>query len=267
MSVRKALTVAGAAAAVFAFGQPVNAAEDPGAILTKMARNYQSAKAYSATIITKQKGKTKDGKSFSLTKTQSIKFKAPNLVSVSVVFTGEGAAAGQVAQNNQLVVADGKILTAYSPMRKVYMKKPDLPTVSVMDLLEILKRLPLAGGKNVSMLAATTVNGRSAYVIEIRPMMPANLTPDQQAKWKEAAAKANPLHLIVDKQNYLLLKITESATLGSVDVALNDQLLNGVIPNSAFTFTPPAGSKEVVQPAPGAPGAGGPAGVPGAPRR
>jgi outer membrane lipoprotein-sorting protein len=267
MSVRKSLSAGCAAVVLSSLAGAAFAADDPGAIMTKMARNYQNAKAYSAVIVTVQKGKTKDGKQFSITKTQNIKFKAPNLVKVAVTFTGTGAAAGQVTQGNQTVVADGKILNAYSPVKNVYMKKPDLPTVNVTDLLDILKRLPIQGGKNVSVLAPTSMDGRACFVIEIRPMMPANLTPDQQAQWKAAAAKANPLHLIIDKQNYLLRKITEVASLGSVDVDLKDQLLNGVIPNSEFSFVPPAGAKEVTQPA--APAGGSPTGPlqPGAPRK
>ena len=67
-------------------------ADSAGAILKKMVDTYSGANAYTATIITHQKGKTKDGKEFSLTKSQSIKFKSPNLVNVVVTFTGEGAA-------------------------------------------------------------------------------------------------------------------------------------------------------------------------------
>ena len=84
MSVCKTLSAVAAAAAIVGVGGSANAAEDAGAIMTKMARNYQNAKAYSAVIVTVQKGKTKDGKQFSITKTQNIKFKAPNLVKVAV---------------------------------------------------------------------------------------------------------------------------------------------------------------------------------------
>jgi outer membrane lipoprotein-sorting protein len=237
-------------------------ADSAGAILKKMVDTYSGANAYTATIITHQKGKTKDGKEFSLTKSQSIKYKSPNLVNVVVTFTGEGAAAGKVAQGDQTVVADGKTLTAYSPSRKQYVKKPDLPKLTVLDLLDILKKIPTRDAPNVKLLSSDTVAGRSVNVIQISPMMPPNLTPEQQAKWKEAAAHANPLRLFVDKQNSLLLRIAESANGGSVDVMFENQLFNSSIPASSFTYTPPAGAKEITPPPSALPG-GGLSGAPG----
>lgn len=239
-----------------------HAAEDPGAVLATMVHNYATAKAYTATIITRQKGKTKDGKQFSLTKTQLMKYKSPNLVNVVVTFVGDGAAAGKVAQGDQTVVADGKILTAYSPSRKVYVKKPDLPTLTVLDLLDILKRIPTKTAENVKLLAPDTVNGRAVSVIQISPMMPKTLTPEQQKQWKAAAAHANPLRLYVDKKDFALLRIAETANGGSVDVVLQNQLFNSSIPDNVFNYTPPPGSKEVT--APVAPAVGGaPGGIPG----
>jgi outer membrane lipoprotein-sorting protein len=218
-------------------------------MLKKMVDTYSGASAYTATIITHQKGKTKDGKQFSLTKSQIIKFKSPNLVNVVVTFTGDGAAAGKVAQGDQTVVADGKILTAYSPARKQYIKKPDLPKLTVLDLLDILKRIPTKDAPNVKLLSSDTVGGRSVNVVQISPMMPPNLTPEQQTKWKQAAANANPLRLFIDKATSSLLRIAESANGGSVDVMLQNQLFNSSIPTSAFTYSPPAGAKEITAPA------------------
>jgi outer membrane lipoprotein-sorting protein len=243
-------------------------ADSGGAILKKMKDTYSSASAYTATIITRQKGKTKEGKGFSLTKTQSIKFKSPNFVNVVVTFAGDGAAAGKVAQGDQTVVADGKILTAYSPSRKQYIKKPDLPKLTVLDLLDILKRIPTADAPNVKVLPADTVGGRAVNVVQISPMMPPTLTTEQQAKWKAAAANATPLRLFIDKQSSMLLRIAESANGGSVDVTLENQLFNSSIPQSVFTYTPPAGSKEITAQPTNSLGSGlggAPGGKPGAP--
>ncbi len=258
MSVRIAVRTAVPLVALAASCMSARAADGPGAILKKMVDMYSGATAYSATIVTHQKGKTKDGKSFSLTKSQSIKYKAPNLVNVVVTFTGEGAAAGKVEQGDQTVVADGKTLTAYSPSRKQYVKKPDLPRLSVLDLLDILKKIPTKDAPNVKLLSSDTVGGRAVSVVQISPMMPPNLTPEQQSKWKEAAAHANPLRLFVDKQNSLLLRIAETASGGTVDVSFENQLFNSSIPASSFNYTPPAGAKEIsAQPAPGLGGAPG----------
>jgi outer membrane lipoprotein-sorting protein len=181
------------------------------------------------------------------------------LVNVVVTYTGEGAAAGKVAQGDQTVVADGKSLFAYSPSRKQYVKKPDLPKLTVLDLLDILKKIPTKDAPNVKLLSSDTVGGRSVSVVQISPMMPPSLTVEQQTKWKEAAAHANPLRLFVDKENASLLRIAETANGGSVDVMLQNQLFNSSIPASSFTYTPPQGAKEIT--APVAPSLGG---VPGA---
>ena len=116
-------------------------ADTAGAILKKMVDTYRNSNAYTATIITHEKGKTKDGKEFSLTKSQVIKYKSPNLVHVVVTYAGEGALAGKVVQGDQTVVADGKMLTAYSPSRKQYIKKPDLQKLTVLDLLDVLQKI------------------------------------------------------------------------------------------------------------------------------
>jgi outer membrane lipoprotein-sorting protein len=139
----------------------------------------------------------------------------------------------------------------------------------VLDLLDILKRIPTRDAPNVKLLSPETVGGRSVNVVEIAPMMPPNQTPEQQAKWKEATAHTNPLKLFVDKQNYSLLKIASSANGGSMDVTLENQLFNSSIPLSQFSYTPPAGAKQITVPpvsslgGPGHPasGQGGPGGV------
>ena len=238
-------------------------ADTPGAILKKMVDTYSGATAYAATIITHSKGKTKDGKQFSLTKSQSIKFKSPNFINVVVTFAGEGAAAGKVAQGDQTVVADGKTLTAYSPTRKQYIKKPDLPRLTVIDLLDILKKIPTRDAPNVKLLSAETVGGRPVNVVQVAPMMPPNLTPEQQKKWKDTTATMNPWRFYIDKENSSLLRIAETANGGSVDVILQNQLFNSSIPASTFSYTPPAGAKEITAPQ-GSSLAGGQSGLPGA---
>ena len=85
-------------------------------------------------------------------------------------------------------------------------------------------------------------------VVQISPSMPPNLTTQQQNQWKVATAHTNPWRLYVDKQNSSLLRIAGSGNGGTFEVTLENQLFNSSIPASAFTYTPPAGAKEITAP-------------------
>jgi len=207
-------------------------AQDCGAILTKMKAAYTGARSYSASIIMHQKGKTKDGKAFSITSKQSIRFKAPNQLNVSVALSGQGVGSEKFSQGDKTIVDDGKILTIYIPSRKAYGKRPSPPAITVPDLLDVVKRLPTANADNIVKKADASVNGRSAFIIEIKPKM-----------------QAGPVHVSIDKSSYTLLRITESSNGTAVDIDFNDQLFNGNIAASTFNFVPPPGATEMKPPA------------------
>jgi len=196
-----------------------------------------------------QKGKTKDGKAFSITSKQSIRFKAPNQLNVSVALSGQGVGSEKFSQGDKTIVDDGKILTIYIPSRKAYGKRPSPPAITVPDLLDVVKRLPTANADNIVKKADASVNGRSAFIIEIKPKMQAGLPPAEQAKWKQLAAHAGPVHVSIDKSSYTLLRITESSNGTAVDIDFNDQLFNGNIAASTFNFVPPPGATEMKPPA------------------
>ena len=240
-------------------------------ILTKMGSVYSTAKSFQATITSKETGKTQDGKPFTVTATQEIRYKAPNMVFVTMKQVGTGAATGKkpdgspMLDSGRVVInSDGKTLTIYSETRNQYVKQAALPNIPLAEAFALLKRLPGPKAPGVSLASTTTVGGRAAYVIQVTPVMPANLAPADQTKWKAAAKDAQPLKMMVDKQNYQLLGLNESAKGGSLEISFGSQTVNGSVPANAFSFTPPAGSKEAPKP-PQQP-TGAPGGIPGAPR-
>jgi outer membrane lipoprotein-sorting protein len=250
---------------------PASAAGDdaPG-VLTKMAGVYSNAKSFQATITSKEAGKTPDGKAFTVTATQEIRYKAPNMVYMSMRQSGTGAAAGKkpdgtpMLDSGRVVInSDGKTLVIYSETKNQYVKQNALPAIPLTEAFALLKRLPGPKSPGLSMASSTTVGGRAAYVIQAKPVMPPNLSPADQKKWQDAAAKAQPLKLMIDKQNYQLLSLSESAAGGSLDISFGSQAVNGNIAANAFSFAPPAGSKEAPKPQ-GQPGGGG--GIPGLPK-
>ena len=221
-------------------------AQDCATILTKVKANYGTARTYSASIITHQKSKTKEGQPFAITSSESIKYKAPNLINVVITLKGTGAGSDKFSENDKTFVSDGKVITAYVPSKKLYGKRKSPSNITVPDLLEFIKNLPNANGEQIiSRLADRTFSGRSAYVVEIRLKMPSTYTPAQQLQWKAAAANAGPVRVTIDKRNFQLLQITEISNGVAVDINLNDQVFNSNIPVAAFSFVPPPGSKEM----------------------
>jgi len=257
------------------------AGDESGSVMAKMAATYQTAKAYEGTVTVTQSGKVSKpgptlGKSFVLIQTQHIKFKGPNLVVKAVKFTGEGAAAGQVERGDGSVTSDGKSVYIYNIPTKQYVKRPCPPKIGLEDVVELLKKLPAQAIPGMSMLAPSKVGDRAVYVVQIKPQMPAGLTPDKQKMWQDMAAKSQAPRLMIDKQNYLLLAIDEVDNGIKTQISLSGQTLNPSLGSDQFTFVKPAGSKEYIPQkqsvtVPGVPGGVTPApggtGIPGLPHK
>ncbi len=239
------------------------AAETAGSILKKMAENYTKAKSYQVSITSVQVGKNPQGKPITVTKTERIQYKFPNLFHKSVKQTGTGAGitatdAAQLASQQGEIYSDGKTATMYVPSKKMYQKKPVPPTVLVAQLVDLLRLVPGADRKDVVLLPTTaTVLGRPAYVIEIKPTQPPGLKPDQVKKYNDGLKQFKQFpRFMIDKQNYNLLKYTLATVQGTAEVDLASQVFGAAIPANAFAFAPPAGAKQFTGPPPGAPGSG-----------
>jgi len=248
------------------------AAENAGDILKKMAENYTKAKSYQASITTTQSGKTPQGKAFTVTQTEHILYQSPNLFHKSVKATGSGPAmtsqfTEQLATRQGEIYSDGKSATMYVPAKKMYQKQPVPPNVLIAQLVDLLRLVPGSTRPGLALLPTpATVKGRRAYVIELKPVPPPNMKPEDKKKYDEGlkAFKQYP-RFMIDKQNYNLLEYSMVTSTGTALVDLTSQVFGAPLPASAFTFTPPAGAKEFKAPPPGPRPGGAPGGAPGGP--
>jgi outer membrane lipoprotein-sorting protein len=231
-----------ATAALLCLVAPMAHAADPAQdVMRKMGDVYRNAKSFSGSVAIRQNLKGPDGKPVSVTTDQQIKYKSPNLFAVVMnVHVKQGSGNRAVSQT---IISDGKTLYNWMPAMKQYAKHPAPPAVTFPVLLVNLKLAvvpdptkPVDGARLVS---PTTVQGHSAYVVEIVPTkLPANLPAAQKALAKI------PVRLVIDKQNYHLLRVSKSGGGASLEIVFGPQTFNSSIASSAFHFHPPAGAKE-----------------------
>jgi outer membrane lipoprotein-sorting protein len=236
------------AAASFAFVPITARAQSAADIYKKMSDVYANAKSYQGTIVQTNIGKSQDGKAARQTVKVNINYKAPNKYNI---VNNRTVTVGPTTQtDSQGMVSDGKSVYMYAPSKKLYQRAP-------VQNQSILARFfaQLKASNGFTLLPATTVNGRAAYVL--KPNAPTQGSPAEIAN-----AKNVNIAVMIDKQNYHLLKMTLVSPSGSMSQMVSNQVVNGNIPDSAFAWTPPAGYKEFVPP-PAPNGAPGGPGVPG----
>jgi len=225
------------------------------AVLKKMQTLYQTAKTYKCTTKNTRSGKGPDGKAMSLTTTQEIRYKSPNLIWVKMSYSGGTGAATQANGTSQTLTCDGKTITQYLSKPNQYAKQPAPPTLQRPGPLG-MNFDSLAGA--AKMLPASNVAGHAAFVIQAEQTMQVPGAPGQPPQ-----SRMVKFHLLVDKSTYYLLRVT--GPNGENPSDYTDQVVNGTLPDSAFAFVPPAGAKlytPQARPAPGAPGAPAGGGVP-----
>lgn len=237
------------------------AAENAQSILKKMAGAYSTAKTYQGRITIKQSGKAQNGKAVTMTSKQQIKYKQPNRFFINVSMNMAGVPNAPAQNMDRIMVSDGTTVTVYMAAKKQYMKQKGVPP---LDLAKLLQGLTGVNGAGATLLSPATVQGHSAYVVQIKPPIP-SLPPNMPAAQKsKLLASIKPDKFFIDRQNYHLLRMTRNMGDSHIDVEFEAQVFNASIPDTAFRFTPPAGAKEFVPPR--GPGMGGP-GAPGAPPR
>ncbi len=239
-------------------------AQNPQEILKKLVAVYKGATTFQGTVTTQISG-VQQGKAVSVTQSQSIKYKTPNKMRMEVTQSASGQLAAQMQKaGKQVAVSDGKTAILYSSGPNQYMKIPSRPQQSLVELMR-LQLPPTVPGATLEHDA--TVNGRAAFVIKITPRLSpdiAKLTPEQRKQAEAQFKQTKPTLLMIDKQNYHLLKI-ERVVGTTKSVTTYTHTLNGAIPDSAFVFAIPAGAKEMKAP-PQQPMGGAPM-PPGAPRK
>jgi outer membrane lipoprotein-sorting protein len=239
---------------------PTASAESAQDVLKKMAAVYETAKSFQGSVTQRQKGKTRDGKSATLTTTQQLHYKGPNLFHIQISATGTGAAAASASQMGITFVSDGKNIFIYRPAQKKYARQPSPPS---LPLSKILRVIPNPATPGLSLLSPTSVQGHAAYVVQVKPTKPPNVPPQQRAQVEAYFKTLKPTQYMIDKQNYHLLKITTAQGTNTSEIEFGPQTINGNVAPALFAFTPPAGTTEMTPPAGGnAPSPGLPGGAP-----
>lgn len=242
-------------------------AQNPQDILKKMVAVYQSATSFQGTVIRAISGKDPQGKPVSMTQTQIIKYKSPGKLRVETTNTGSGALAEQARKaGKQTAVTDGKMATVYASGTNQYVKVPVTTQPTLIDLMRLKLPTPVPGA---SMDGSSTVAGRAAYVIKVTPKLPpevAKLPAEQRKAVEQQFKQAKPTRIMVDKQNFHLLKLEQGAGAINSITTYGVHTLNAALPDSTFVFALPAGAKEVKQPTP-PPGGGGMPSAPNPPKK
>ena len=225
------------------------AANDPAALITKMENVYRNATSFQGTITTRRSGKTREGKTFAMTGTRYVRFRAPNRLYDNQQFTGSGAAA-RMNQQSVLYVGDGKSLFVYQPSAKLYAQRPAPSSIS---LTQVVGRY-LINTKNftLSMGSATKVNGRDALVVMAKAKVPKEFPPnvkkEDQPKLIEEIKQQHPTQIFIDKRTYQLLRVSGGSPKVSDEIIFAAQAVNGAVPDSGFTFHAPPGTKLYAKP-------------------
>lgn len=237
------------------------AADTPADTLKKVKALYDGAKTFQGTMTMRSTATGKDGKKITSMQVQEIQYRAPNQFRVHT--TSKSTVPGAKPME-ALTVADGSMVYMYRPAAKIYMKR-ELPK----NRRSILSNLvPNPSTPGIKALPPTTVQGRPALVFSVPPP---EIKLPKDSKFKLPPRK--PVTVLVDKQNYRLLRLVSSMGTASMEYDLTAQNFSPNFPASTFTFTPPPGAKEqpmrpmMPSARPGAPGGAVPGGTtPPAPR-
>lgn len=225
-------------------------AQDVQTILNKVAAVYKNAKSYQAQASISQTMKM-GNQQRKQSATISTKYKAPNKVATII----------QGSQSLQ-VYSDGKTMYIYFPTEKAYQKMPapaslvqpgGMGAVSGGDPSQMGAQLQAMFGKNAKKLPDKSVGGKPAFVIRSSQ---SGKSPDGKASFQTTVTA------FIDKATYMLRQLVLNSThsqggqkmMQTITISFASQRINPNLPDSVFTFKPPAGAKErQVQSAPGAP--------------
>jgi outer membrane lipoprotein-sorting protein len=259
--IASALVKAGLLTALAGMSATSAQAQDAKTILKRMEDLYKNAKTFQGTVTVRQQGKDQQGKAVSTTSTQQVRYLGPNKFVMDMKVTATGSIAAAAAKESRTVTCDGKNVYEYRPAIKQYAKRPIRSSVTLMELFGALMPNPDMPG--ISLGAPITERGRAAYLVLIKLAPPPNLPPEQKKQAEALLKTMKPVQVVIDKQNFQLLRLTSGNAQGSREVVMEGQQFGGAIPASVFNFTPPPGSKEFVPPPPvpnpgGTPQPGGP---------
>ena len=189
-------------------------------IVDKMQEKESSLEDYSGTIHTTVylNGK-KD-----LEEEVQIIYKKPNLMKTLGVEDGKEVES----------VSDGEFVWSYDAEKNTVMKikLPEEPLLTEKDIVSVIGSF--VNESNVSMLGVDEVDGRSAYVLEVRPKVKEN-----------ESEMASRTKIWVDRDTWMVLKSSIYNNKGNLltEVEIRDLKINTGIPDSEFRFEIPEGAK------------------------
>ena len=228
-----------------------NAEKNGEQILSKVNAVYGTARSFEGNLITIQKGQTKEGKIGTVTVNQQLAYKDNGMFALhrNTVATG----GPKTVHDTSMAVSDGKHVTVYSPTLNKYQIKPT-PPVKITLLVLLQGIIPASSNPGATLLAPTNINGRAAFVVQLRSPsakdLPATVTPAQRQEFLTKLKSFHAPEFTIDKENFHILKITRSMGPNSMELNFISQSLNGLIADSAFKFKVPSGAKLAVAPAP-----------------
>src|SRR5947209_7817703 len=88
--------------------------------------------------------------------------------------------------------------------------------VAAETVVDLLRLVPAASRPGLTLLpTAANVHGRSAYIIEIRPVTPKNMKPADLKKYNEGLKQYKQFpRFLIDRQNFSLLQYSLFTTAG-----------------------------------------------------
>jgi len=200
-------------------------AQNAKAIVTKSAAIYTGAKTYQATytsVITA-------GAQGAMNMKMDLKMNQSKKMNIKMAMSGGGL--GTATMNSQ-AVSDGKFIYTYIPTMNGYSKVPMSQASTMLAGFGISPVDVKTGKGTYKLLPATTIGGKSCYVVEYTPQGTTRKTT-----------------FAINKANYHYVQF-KTVTVASgqpvtVTVSVSNEVLNAPLPASTFVFTPPKGSKEI----------------------
>ena len=209
------------------FGLNAAKAQTPEAIVKKVDSAYRNAKTFDCSFSMKQSVRTTEpGKSVILNSQNRYKYHGPSQFYLELKANPTGRTITQIS------VSNGKTLYVYVPERKLY-KKGAAPA-SVRTPFGLFRSMIPDPKKNkLTMKAATTINGKAVYVIDV-----SSLAEPKPGQPKVAAT------LYIDKTTSALLRFSSTGGSRSLEMTVAAIDFKPNFPASAFEFTPPSEAKE-----------------------
>jgi len=205
-------------------------------VMKRMQSVYVGARAFDGEATITQTSVAPGKKQEKSVTSLHVRYRGPNLFLVNAISKMSGGPKGS-STTETIATSDGKQVYIYLPGKKVYVRRPCPPACPLTALFQLLRVYFLSdtGKAHVTLAAPTTVGGRSAYVVLLKPVLPPNLPP---------ALRNILVRFVVDKQDYTLLQASQVAGLGSVSFAFEKQSLRPNLSGVQFAFHVPPGVKE-----------------------